>query len=188
MDQFFHIRMLMSIIVSLSVATLLKGIAKLIEHPTRFRIYWVHLGWVAFAFLSLVDFWWWEIRLKAVKEWSFQLYLFIILYVVVYYIICSLLFPDDMKEYDGYKAYYYSRKNWIFSFLGLSFLFDIGDTLIKGVEYYQSLGTEYILRIIIHVLLCLLAIRVRNEKVHAALVIFFLTYNILWIIRKYWVL
>ena len=178
----------MSIIVSLSVATLLKGVAKLIEHPTKVRIYWVHLLWVAFVFLSLIDFWWWEIRLKGVKEWSYEVYLFIISYVVVYYITCSLLFPDDMKEYAGYKEYYYSRKNWIFSFLGLSFLFDVGDTFLKGVEYYQSLGTEYLIRIAIHVILCLVAIRTRNERFHAALVIFFILYNFFWIIRKYQVL
>ncbi|WP_315822754.1 hypothetical protein [Paraflavitalea speifideaquila] len=188
MDQFFHIRMLMSIIVSLSIATLLKGVARLIEHPTRVKLYWVHLAWVAYVFLSLVDFWWWEIRLKGIKEWNFQTYLFIICYIVVFYITCSLLFPDDMKEYDGYKEYYYSRKNWLFSFLGISFLFDIGDTLLKGADYYQSLGTEYLVRISIHVLLCVVAIRSRNEKVHAALVIFFLLYNLFWFIRKYQVL
>lgn len=188
MDQFFHIRMLMSIIVSLSMATLLKGVAKLIEHPTRVRLYWVHLAWVAFIFLSLLDFWWWEIRLKSIATWSFPIYVFVICFVVVYYIMCSLLFPDDMKEYDGYKGYYYSRKNWFFTFLGVSFLFDVGDTLLKGVQYYQSLGTEYIIRFIVHILLCLLAIRSKNERIHAGMVVFFLLYNVLWVIRKYWVL
>ncbi|AXY73223.1 hypothetical protein D3H65_04195 [Paraflavitalea soli] len=188
MDQFFHIRMLMSIIVSLSVATLLKGVAKLIEHPTKVRLYWVHLAWVGFIFLSLLDFWWWEILLKKVSAWSFGSYVFIICFVVVYYIICSLLFPDDMKEYDGYKGYFYSRKAWFFSFLGVSFLFDVCDTLLKGVDHYHALGTEYIIRIAIHVLLCLLAIRSRNERFHAALVIFFILYNLFWVIRKYQVL
>jgi hypothetical protein len=188
MDQFFHIRMLMSIIVSLSMAHLLKGVAKLIEHPTRVRLYWVHLGWVFYMFLSLLDFWWWEILLKNVKDWNFQSYLFIICFIILYYILCSLLFPDDMKEYAGYKEYFYSRKNWVFSFLGISFLFDVVDTLLKGMEHYRSLGTEYIIRIIIHVLLCILAIRTKNERVHAGLVIFFLLYNVWWVIRKYWVL
>ena len=188
MDQFFHIRMLMSIIVSLSVAHLLKGVAKLIEHPDKVRLYWVHLLWVAYAFLSLVDFWWWEIRLKTVTQWTLQSYLFIISYIVLYYIICSLLFPDDMKEYDGYEAYYYSRKNWFFSFLGASFLFDIGDTLLKGVNYYHSLGTEYIVRIAILVALCVVAIQTRNKRFHGALVVFFILYNLWWFFRKYQVL
>jgi hypothetical protein len=93
-----------------------------------------------------------------------------------------------MKEYNGYKDYFYSRKKWFFSFLGVSFLFDVIDTLLKGIEHYRSLGTEYIIRIAIHVLLCILAIRSRNERFHAGLVIFFLLYNLIWVIRKYWVL
>jgi hypothetical protein len=185
MDQFFHIRMLMSIIVSLSIATLLKGVAKLIEHPGKVKLYGVHLLWVGYAFLSLINFWWWEIRLKSVSAWNFQSYLFIISYIIIYYIICALLFPDDMKEYAGYKEYYYSRKNWIFSFLGASFLFDIVDTLLKGVDYYHSLGTEYLVRIIIYIILCLIAIRTRNQRYHFIMVIFFILYNLIWMFRKY---
>src|SRR5690348_14362121 len=66
MDQFFHIRMLVSMIVSLSMAHLLKGVAKIIEHPKRKEIYWVHLLWVFYMFIQIIDFWWWEFRLKRV--------------------------------------------------------------------------------------------------------------------------
>jgi len=185
MDQFFHIRMLMSIIVSLSVAHLLKGIAKLIEHPGRIRLYWVHLLWVIYAFLSLINFWWWEIRLKNVAAWNFESYLFLISYIIIYYIICALLFPDDMKDYAGYKEYYYSRKNWFFSFLGASFLFDVVDTFLKGADYYHSLGIAYLVRIVLYFVLCMVAIRTRNERYHAAMVIFFLLGNLVWILWKY---
>jgi hypothetical protein len=188
MDQFFHIRMLMSIIVSLSIAHLLKGTAKLIEHPGRVKLYWVHLLLVIYTFLSLIDFWWWEIRLKMVATWNFESYLFIISYIILFYITCSLLFPDDMKDYAGFKEYYYSRKNWIFSFLGVSFLFDVGDTLLKGIDYYHSLGAEYLVRIIVYVILCGVAIKTKKERYHAAIVIFFIVYNLLWVMRKYQVL
>lgn len=185
MDQFFHIRMLFSMIISLSVAHLLKGVAKIIEHPTRKRVYVVHLLWVLYVFIMLIDFWWWEFKLKKVTDWNFESYSFIVAYVVIFYITCSLLFPDDLKEYEGYKDYFYSRKTWIFTLLALLFVADVGDTLIKGREYYESLGPEYPVRIAAHVVLCLVAARTRKESYHTILVIVFLLYGISWILRKY---
>lgn len=185
MDQFFHIRMLFSMIVSLSLAHLLKGVAKIIEHPTRLKIYWVHLLWVLFVFLQIVDFWWWELHLKNVAAWNFGFYLYIVLYIITFYILCSLLFPDDMKEYTGYKDYYFSRRGWIFSLLGLTLLLDIGDTLLKGADYYAKLGTEYPIRIALLFTLCIIGIRTKKEWYHAAMVIAFLLYGISWTLRKY---
>lgn len=185
MDQFFHIRMLFSMVVSLSLAHLLRGLARIIEHPNRNRIYVVHLLWVLYVFALLVDFWWWEFKLRKVTEWTFASYGFIVLYIVIFYITCSLLFPDDLKEYDGYKGYYYSRRKWIFGLMALLFLADVGDTLIKGKTYYESLGTEYLVRIASHIVLFLLAARTRKEWYHTALVIVLLLYGGSWIARKY---
>lgn len=186
MDQFFHIRMLVSMIVSLSLAHLLKGVVKIVEHPKRVKIYWVHLLWVAYLFFYIIDFWWWELKLKTIPVWNFRYYFFVIIYIAVFYFTCSLIFPDDLKDYAGYKEYYYSRRKWFFSFMACIFLLDVGDTSLKGGDYFQSLGPEYIFRIGFHVLLCLLAIRIRKEWFHAAMVIIFLLYNISWILRKYY--
>lgn len=185
MDQFLHIRMLFSMIVSLSLAHLLRGIARIIEHPTRVKIYWVHLVWVFFLFLTIVDFWWWELHLKTVAQWNFGFYFYIVLYIITFYVLSSLLFPDDMKEYNGYKDYYYSRKSWIFSLLGITFLLDIGDTLLKGRTYYTSLGAEYPIRIALLFILCMIAAKTKKEWYHNAITIVFLLYNISWILRKY---
>ena len=185
MDQFFHIRMLVSMIVSLSMAHLLKGVAKIIEHPKRKEIYWVHLLWVFYMFIQIIDFWWWEFRLKRVIGWNFGSYCFIILYIVLFYIICSLAFPDDMSDYQSYKDYFYKRKHWFFSFLAAIFLVDIGDTLLKGTEYFKSLGTEYIVRNVVHIVLFLIAARSKNERFQMILVVVALLYSVSWILRKY---
>jgi phosphoglycerol transferase MdoB-like AlkP superfamily enzyme len=85
MDQLSHIRTVFSIIIGLSVAHLLKGVAKIIEDPQRNKPYAVHLLWVLFIFLLVVDFWWWEFKLASVTTWNFAMYGYIILYVIVYY-------------------------------------------------------------------------------------------------------
>ena len=63
MDQFSHIRTVFSIIIGLSIAHLLKGVAKIIEDPKKNPLYPTHLLWVLFTFLLVVDFWWWEFKI-----------------------------------------------------------------------------------------------------------------------------
>jgi len=185
MDTFFHIRMVMSIIMGLSITQLLKNSVKLIDHPGRKKPYTVHLLWVFYIFLLLIHFWWWEIHLKAVTVWLFSKYLFIVFYIILYYILCVLIFPDDISEYENFEAYFYSRKKWFFSFLAVSFAVDVIDTLLKGKDYAESLNWEYPVRNIVHIILCLVAIRVSNKKFHAILVILFILYELSWILRLY---
>lgn len=185
MDTFFHIRMVLSIILSLSVAHLLKGAVKIVEHPGKTKPYWVHLLWALYTFLMLIHFWWWEINLKDIHKWVFEEYFFVVCYIIMYYILCVLLFPDDISDYQDYEDYFYSRRKWFFAAMALTFVADVIDTLIKGRAYYDKLGWEYPVRNATHVILCLIAIRVRNKKFHSLLVILFIVYEITWIYRRY---
>lgn len=104
MDTFGHIRMVIGFILSLSIARLLVGAVKLIQHPGRTKPYLVHLLWAFYIFLLLTHFWWWEFKLKTtVQEWQFQEYFFIIVFITMYFTLCALLFPDDLKDYQAQR-------------------------------------------------------------------------------------
>ncbi len=77
MDMYLHVRVLFSIILGLGVSRLLTGVARIVQHPKEYKVYWVHLLWALFLFLYLIHFWWWEYRLQTVQQWTFPLYLFI---------------------------------------------------------------------------------------------------------------
>lgn len=189
MDEFFHVRMLIGIILGLSVTHVLKGAVKPIQHPKNSpRIYWVHYLWAAYIFLMLIHFWWWEFKLRRITVWTFDQYLLLILFAISFFLLCALLFPDDISEYKGYKEYFYSRKGWFFTLLAITFVIDLGDTMLKGGAYIHSLGIEYLFRNCILFVLCLIAIRVRNVRFHAALVILFILYELSWIFRLYYVI
>jgi hypothetical protein len=79
---------------------------------------------VGYLFLSLVFWWWWEFGLGDVGVWTFQLYLFVVLYAVLMFLTASILFPDSLEEYDGYRDYFYSRRVWLFCLLGVIGLTD----------------------------------------------------------------
>jgi hypothetical protein len=185
MDPFFHIRMVLSIIMSLSIAHLLKGAVKIVEHPTKNRPYPIHLLWALYIFIMLIHFWWWEIHLSIIKDWTFFKYFFVVAYIIMYYVLCTLLFPDDMSEYGSFENYFYSRKNWFFGLLALTFVIDIFDTLLKGKDYTHRLMWEYPVRNTLHFVLCFVAMKASNRKFHFVLVILFIVYELSWILRLY---
>ena len=91
-------------------------------NPGRQKVYGVHVGWAAFLFILLTHFWWWEFRLVHVHDWTFVVYAFLICYVVLIFLLCTLLLPDDLDEYTGYRDYVLSRRVWFFGLLALCFL------------------------------------------------------------------
>lgn len=132
MEQFLHIRVLLGIVLGLAITTLLKGLARFVQHPGRERVYGVHIAWALSMFTLLAHFWWWEFRLVHVAQWSFVAFAFLILYVVVLFVLCTLLFPDDIGDYQGWRDYFLSRRQWFFGIMAASYVIDFGDTLIKG--------------------------------------------------------
>ena len=185
MDVYLHVKVLLSMILGLGVAHLLRGVARIVQHPRKYQIYWVHLVWVLFLFLYLIHFWWWEFYLQRVVQWTFPLYFFIAIYATLLYLLCSLFFPDEMDEYDGYRGYFYSRRSWIFAVMTLIFVADVVDTLIKGSEYRMHLGIFYDIRTSAYILLSLLATRICSPRFHAGFAIFALLSEILNILKLY---
>ncbi|MGA9565098.1 MAG: hypothetical protein WBS19_06205 [Candidatus Korobacteraceae bacterium] len=182
MDLYSHVRVLFSILLGLGVSHLLRGLARIVQHPKEYKVYWVHLVWSLFLFLYLIHFWWWEFRLRQVTEWTFPRYFFVALYATLMYMLCTLLFPDEMADYKGFQEYFYSRKGWIFSFMTLLFVADIGDTLLKGLPYFESIGPLYFLRIGSWIVLSLIAIKVNNRTYQAAFAVFALLTEVLFIL------
>jgi len=185
MDVYLHVRVLLSMILGLGVGHLLRGVSRIVQHPKKIKVYWVHLVWVLFLFLYMIHFWWWEFYLQKVSEWTFPLYFFLALYATLLFLLCSLFFPDEMSDYDGYRDYYYSRKQWIFTLMTILFAADTIDTFIKGSDYFARLGVFYDLRIGAYILLCVLAILIKDPRFHAFFAIFALATEVLNILKRY---
>ena len=176
MDMFNYVMVLASVIIGLGITHLLMGVAGILQHPGRQKIYWVHLTWVAATFLRAIFWWWFEFRLSKTAEWTFTLYLFVLAYAFLIYLWCALLFPRDLEGYDGFKGYFYSRRGWFFG-LGIGAqMLDVADTLLKGMDHFRSLGPTYPILIVTFSLLMLIAMRTRNQLYHAMFAIFSVVY------------
>ena len=177
MELFNYVMVLVSIIIGLAITHLLKGVARVVQHPGRDKIYWIHLVWVGNAFLGAVFFWWWEFRL-AEQAWTFQLYLFVLFYAVLIYLRSAILFPLDLEGYDGFRDYYYSRRGWGFGLAALQVAVDVIDTLLKGMAYFTSLSVGYPIASAVLFLLFVIAAITRNERFHGAFGISLLLYQL----------
>ncbi|WP_184327358.1 hypothetical protein [Rhizobium sp. BK529] len=184
-EVYVYIRTVMSMVIGLSLARLLTGLGGIVQSPGKFRVYWVHLGWVASMFLFIIHFWWWEYRLQSLAVISFGVYLFLISFCCLFFFLCVLLFPTTLEEYGGYEEYYISRRGWFFGMLAVTYVVDFLDTLLKGKAYLAALGWEYPLRNAVYIVLCIVAARTANRRFHAVFVSAGLLYQITWIFRLY---
>ena len=171
MEMFNYVMVLASVIIGLGIAHLLQGIGGLVQHPRREKTYWVHLVWVAAIFIRAIFWWWFEFDLSKIAQWTFALYLFVLVYAVLIYLWCALLFPRDLVGYDGFKGYFYSRRAWFFGLLLAGQAIDVADTLLKGLAHFRSLGPSYLVGIGTLSVLLLIAMRTRSERFHGAFAI-----------------
>ncbi|WP_431051099.1 hypothetical protein [Roseateles sp. L2-2] len=186
--QFIHIRMVLSMVVSLSIARLLSGLAKFVQHPGRLKVDGVHLLWALYMLVTLIHFWWWEFALSRVGPWHFLQFVFVVGYSAVLYLLCAILFPDDIAEYAGYRDYFMSRRRWFFGILAFTLLLDVADSALKGTPHLQELGTAYGVKTAAAIALCGVAALVTSRRFQWALVLVALAVQQWWILRLYNVL
>jgi hypothetical protein len=183
---FTHLRILMGTVVGLAMARLLIGFAGIIQHPGRAKLYSPHLIWAGAMLLTMVHFWWWEFALIQVTSWTFGAFLFLIAYSTSLFLICALLFPDSLAEYDGYEGFFLSRRVWFFGLFALTIVFDIFDTAIKGPNYFAGFGLEYMIEVPVGLALCVVGMVTRNRGLQLALAIIQIGYQISWVARLFY--
>ncbi len=120
-----------------------------------------------------------------IQQWTFAIYFFVILYAILFYSLCTLLFPSDLRDYSGYEEYFLSRRRWFFGLLAATFVADVIDTSLKGSMYLHSFGLEYPIRIGVGLVLCIIGIFVRNRRIQLTLLAVSLLYQIAYIILLY---
>ena len=185
-ELFPHVRIVMGMIVGLGITRILMTVAGLIQHPHRARASALHLLWLGSILVELVLFWWWQFALFRLEYWTFGITLFLILYAVTLFLLAALLSPDSIDEYDGYEDFFLKRRTWFFGLFAGTFVLDTIDTLIKGEAYWNRFGLAYFIQVPIGLVLCAVALRSADRRVHLAVVLLHIAYQAYWIIRFFY--
>jgi hypothetical protein len=178
-EFFNYVMVLASIIVGLAVTQLLQGVARFIQHPDRSKLYWVHLLWMLLMFQNALFWWWWEFTLARTGHWTFELYAFVLGFAVVLYLICAVLTPWELDRYHDYRAYYYSRRRWLFGLLLLFSLLDFVDSAAKGPAHLAALGWPYFASVAVRSVFLLFGMKTRDERYHGFVVILLIANQLL---------
>jgi len=181
-EIFVHIRIIIGMILGLSVARLVTGVTRFIQHPGKEKIDLIHFGWVIFIFLSIIHFWWFEFALTRITRWTFEEYLLLISYAVVFVMLASIAFPDNIGDHRRLEQYFRDRNTLFYSLLLIMFLVDILDTLIKGTDYYEKFyGWYYPVRQGLLIAGTIGALIVKSERYQVLFVAFALVFQVVWI-------
>lgn len=185
MGMFEYVVVLTGVVIGLALTHLMQGFARIIENPSRVRIWWVHLGWAAYMFVSAAFWWWWEFRLRQITNWTFQLYAFVVGYAFFVYLICAILFPSDIRPFSSFKDYFLARRRWFFGMLIAWLAVDVLDTWMKGAAHFASLGIEYPIAQAGLALICLVGLLSPRERVQVAVLLLVIGYQTSRIYRFY---
>ncbi len=181
MDPFSYLSVLTSIILALGITRLLTGFGRLLQSRGQIKPYWVHLLWTLNVFLYLVLNWWILFRWHSQQDWTFFLFLFVLLSPIVTYLLAALLMPDPIENGFDARSHYYGNHRWFFTLAALLPLIDALDTRLKGEAHFNAQGPIYIFTIGLLLILMIVAATIRRERFHAVFAIFFFAYLLVFI-------
>jgi len=135
MSAFEYFSVLISIILGLAVVHLLGGVSLILDQRVRARLSRLHLIWVLNMFSLITWVWWSNWQLNDVESFSPVHYVAMVLFSVVLYLMCGLLFPVKGKEVeDFYEQFEMNRSR--FFYLGQAL---VVAALLKGYVDRQVL-------------------------------------------------
>jgi hypothetical protein len=185
MDQFEYIMVLVSIIVGLGIAHILLGIGGIIDRLSRkndrLELSLAHAAWLAFCFLWLVMFWWWEYRFSTrVSDWTMGLYLFLICYAVALFLFQALLVPRTWDGVTSLKEYFLERRVWFYSLLAFVTILDLFDSYLKGgFEYILETGYFGMAFPVATILVVIIGVRTTKMRTHNIMAMAFFGWQVL---------
>jgi hypothetical protein len=181
MDAFSYVSGLTTVVLALGIARLLIGLGKIMEHRSKFQLYWVHLMWVANIFLFLTMQWWILFRWQNWTDWNFFLFVFLLASPTVAFLLCVMLFHDPISEHPDFKQHFFGNRRWFFTLGALLPALDLVDTYLKGYEHLMAQGIIYPITIGLVSTLSVAGALTNDERYHKFFAVFFFVYMLVFI-------
>ncbi|MEJ2203898.1 MAG: hypothetical protein P8170_07295 [Gemmatimonadota bacterium] len=132
MSEFEYLAVLVSIVLGLGITHLLSGVGRTIHRRGQYKLDAVHSIWTAATFTILVLNWWVFFESRSFSNWSFGIFLVVIVWAVQYYLMAVVLYPPDMAEGEDYGAIFERNRRWFLALFASSAVTDIGLTALRG--------------------------------------------------------
>lgn len=174
MHAFDYVMALAAVIVGLALTHMLVGVTRMVEGPTRPKLDWVHLIWLAGIFITVLLWWWAEFQWSTARSWTFAMYLFVLIYAVLLFLMSAALVPTSGSGPIDYRDLFDGRKRWFLSLIVAYVLIDFIDSALKGTSHLRELGWQYMLSEIATLVVAIAAMLIRSRTFQGAVAIAFL--------------
>jgi len=115
-DEFSYLSVLLSVILGLAVAQILKGFRGLLLSRTRIRLYWPVIAWALLLLLVCFQNWWSMFGMRVRHDWTFLQFTMVLLSTIFIYMLAGLVFPDLFgEEVVDLRENCYAHRGWFFS-------------------------------------------------------------------------
>lgn len=167
MDTLEYLSTFVSLILGLGVANVLAHFSRLVKRRAQVRWYWVHTLWGVLLLVAMATEWWVLLQWRGVERIHFFVYLSFLIKPAVLFFASDLLFPETGESVVlDLRAHYYDVHRPVFLVAALYPLADLLDTLLKGMEHFQSLGPIYPLAMMVGVGGNVIAAVTANRRYH----------------------
>jgi hypothetical protein len=164
---FEYLTVLISVVVGLSVTSFLTNVARIIHVRGAVTISWVQLLWSIVILIWTIAFWWFTFVLAEQPEWTFPLFVFLLVYSTLLFFMMALLFPEGMPADHNYRAQFMRNRVWFFGVLLLFLCVDSIDYIVKLEKDVSIVGhLPYAAFVGPLIVLSLLALRTENLLFH----------------------
>ena len=174
MSQFEYVSVIVAVVAGLAIVHLLRGIARFFDARGKWTPYWVHLLWTWNVFYSLIVFWWFTWVFRDLTGWNLFAFLFILLFALVRYLQCVVLFPTETGSTDFRQIYFENRKPF-FTFEIIALWLALADVVLKdrlGVADYGAVLLPQAIVSVFATAMLLIARHSTNRRFHAVYAVF----------------
>jgi hypothetical protein len=171
-SPFEYVTVLVAIILGMGLTKVVSGLASLVQHSEKVKVYWPHLVLVILIFILHIQEWWNTYSLLNYK-WRLPIFLFIILYPVNLYVLARILFPASFRSnVIDLKAFYFDNFRRIYLFITLAAILSILNNLfIAGI----TLQDQFIQFFVFASSLSITISKVQREYIHKLMAVLLLS-------------
>jgi hypothetical protein len=171
-------------VLGLGVTHLLAGIGQMIHRRGRSKPDSVHVLWTAATFWILILNWWVFFQSRRFDEWSFDLFLVVIVWAVLFFLMAVVLFPPDIAVGEDYSTIFERNRRWFLGFFVSSSIADIVLTALRGDLFNPPIYLPFALHL---VALGVLGILIKSRRFQVALAGYVLGIGLTWslIVRRF---
>lgn len=184
MTEFEYLAVLVSLILGLGITHLLAGVGHMIHRRGQSKPDSVHVLWTAATFWTLILNWWVFFQSRRFAEWSFELFLIVIVWAVLFFLMAVVLYPPDLADGEDYGTVFERNRTWFLGFFVSASLADIVLTAARGDLFNPPIYLPFALHFVV---LGSLGILIKSRRFQVILAGYVLGIGLTWslVVRRF---